>query len=234
MRGVILAGGKGTRLYPLTKVVNKNLLPIGEHPMIFQSVYKLKKAGITDIMVVSGRDDLGDIITILGSGQEFGVSFTYKAQDYVGGVAHALSLAEDFANGDHIIVLLADNLFQDDLTPYIHNFDFGARIFLSEVDDPNRYGVPTIVDGKITEIIEKPFRPKSNYAVTGIYIYDSNVFSFIDAIEPSDRGEYEITDVNNLYLKYSKLTFTKLNGWWIDAGTHESYQKANQLIKGDK
>lgn len=232
MKGIILAGGTGSRLYPLTKVINKHLLPIGKYPMIFHAVYKLKQAGIEEILIVTGKEHMGDVVSHLGSGVDFGVSFTYKAQDQPGGIAQALELAENFANGQRLIVILGDNTFSDNLLPYIDKFKRqgkGARVLLKEVEDPQRYGVPEICGDKIISIEEKPLHPKSNYAVTGIYMYDSQVFEIIKTLVPSQRGELEITDVNNAYIQRSELTYDILDGWWTDAGTHTSLLKANQL-----
>lgn len=232
MKGIILAGGTGTRLFPLTKVTNKHLLPVGKYPMIYHAIYKLKKAGISDILIVTGREHMGDVVNLLGSGYEFGVSFTYKVQDQAGGIAQALGLAKDFVGSELMTVILGDNVFDDDITPYIHKFKqqgSGAKILLQQVPDPNRYGVAELYGDKIVSIEEKPKEPKSEYAVTGIYMYDSSVFDIIQTLKPSGRGELEITDVNNEYILRKQLTYDILDGWWTDAGTHASLQKANQL-----
>jgi len=234
MKGIILAGGTGTRLLPLTRVTNKHLLPIGKYPMIFYPIYKLKQAGIYEILVVTGREHMGDVIELLGSGRDFGVEFTYKVQDEAGGIAQALGLARHFVGNDRCVVILGDNIFEDDITPYVKNFERqerGAKILLKEVPDPHRFGVPEIRDGKIISIEEKPKNPKSNFAVTGIYMYDSEVFDIIKTLKPSERGELEITDVNNTYLKRGTLTYDILKGWWTDAGTPESLFRANELAK---
>jgi len=234
MKGVILAGGTGTRLLPLTRVTNKHLLPIGKYPMIFYPIYKLKQAGIYEILVVTGREHMGDVIELLGSGRDFGVEFTYKVQDEAGGIAQALGLARHFVGNDRCVVILGDNIFEDDITPYVKNFERqerGAKVLLKEVPDPHRFGVPEIRDGKIISIEEKPKNPKSNFAVTGIYMYDSEVFDIIKTLKPSERGELEITDVNNTYLKRGTLTYDILKGWWTDAGTPESLFRANELAK---
>jgi glucose-1-phosphate thymidylyltransferase len=235
MKGIILAGGTGTRLYPLTKVTNKHLLPVGKYPMIFHSVVKLKEADIQDILIVTGKDHMGDVVNLLGSGREMGVMFTYKVQDEAGGIAQALDLAERFVGDDQMVVILGDNVFSDSISSYVANFkkqQTGAKILIQEVHDPNRYGVAELLGDKIISIEEKPQKPKSNYAVTGIYMFDSSVFDIVKTLKPSGRGELEITDVNNAYIQKSQLTYDILNGWWTDAGTHESLARANELAKG--
>ncbi|WP_308722775.1 sugar phosphate nucleotidyltransferase [Paenibacillus polysaccharolyticus] len=232
MKGIILAGGTGSRLYPLTKVTNKHLLPVGKYPMIFHSVHKLKNAGIKDILIVTGKDHMGDVVNLLGSGSDMGVTFTYKVQDEAGGIAQALNLAKHFVGNDQMTVILGDNVFSDDISPYVENFRLqgtGAKILIQEVSDPQRFGVPEIEGKRIVSIEEKPQKPKSNYAVTGIYMFDSKVFQIIDTLKPSARGELEITDVNNAYIQNDQLTFDILQGWWTDAGTHASLAKANEL-----
>lgn len=234
MKGIILAGGTGSRLYPLTKVTNKHLLPVGKYPMIFHSVYKLKQADVKDILIVTGKEHMGDVVNLLGSGREMGVCFTYKVQDEAGGIAQALDLAEQFVGEDQMIVILGDNVFEDDIAPYVHNFreqKSGAKILIQEVFDPSRFGVPELQGDRILSIEEKPSNPKSNYAVTGIYMFDREVFNIIKTISPSARGELEITDVNNAYIKRGELTFDVLQGWWTDAGTHASLAKANTLAQ---
>ena len=234
MKGIILAGGTGSRLYPLTKVTNKHLLPVGKYPMIFHAIAKLKEADIHDILIVTGKEHMGDVVSLLGSGAEFGLSFTYKVQDEAGGIAQALGLAEHFAKGDKMVVILGDNVFQDSIVPYVRKFDeqpTGAKILIQQVPDPHRYGVPELSGDKIISIEEKPANPKSNYAVTGIYMYDSRVFDIIRTLKPSARGELEITDVNNAYIRSNELTYDILRGWWTDAGTHASLFKANELAK---
>lgn len=234
MKGVILAGGTGSRLYPLTKVTNKHLLPVGKYPMIFHSIAKLKDAGINDILIVTGKEHMGDVVNLLGSGYELGVKFTYKVQDEAGGIAQALGLAENFINNDKMVVILGDNVFEDSIRDYVQNFQrqkSGAKILIQEVFDPQRYGVPEIVGDKIVAIEEKPTQPKSSYAVTGIYMYDPQVFNIIKTLKPSNRGELEITDVNNAYIDLNELTYDVLQGWWTDAGTHASLTKANELSK---
>ncbi|MGC8972537.1 MAG: sugar phosphate nucleotidyltransferase, partial [bacterium] len=196
MKGIILAGGTGSRLRPLTKVTNKHLLPVGKYPMIFYPIYKLKQAGIYEILIVTGREHMGDVIELLGSGKDFGVEFTYKVQDEAGGIAQALGLAKHFVGNDKCVVILGDNIFEDDITSYVKEFEEqkeGAKILLKEVPDPHIFGVPEFKDGKIIAIEEKPKNPKSNFAVTGIYMYDSEVFEIIKTLKPSWRGELEIT-----------------------------------------
>jgi len=234
MKGIILAGGTGSRLYPLTKVTNKHLLPVGKYPMIYHSISKLKESGILDILVVTGREHMGDVVNLLGSGSSYGVSITYKVQDEAGGIAQALGLAEKFVNGDRMIVILGDNVFSESLTCHIESYctqPFGAKILIHGVPDPERYGVPELEDGRIKAIDEKPSKPKSPYAVTGIYMYDSRVFEIINSLHPSKRGELEITDVNNFYINESSLSFDILKGWWTDAGTHSSIIRANELAQ---
>lgn len=234
MKAIILAGGTGSRLYPLTKVTNKHLLPVGKYPMIFHSVSKLKKAGLNDILIVTGKEHMGDVVNLLGSGQDMGVSFTYKVQDEAGGIAQALALSEQFVRGDKMVVILGDNVFEDDITPFVDKFrsqQSGAKILIQKVQDPCRFGVPEIHADRILSIEEKPQFPKSMYAVTGIYMFDSQVFDIIRTLKPSARGELEITDVNNLYIQRNELTFDVLQGWWTDAGTHASWSRANELAQ---
>jgi len=234
MKGIVLAGGTGSRLYPLTKVTNKHLLPVGKYPMIFHSVHKLKQAGIEDILIVTGKDHMGDVVNLLGSGREMGVTFTYKVQDEAGGIAQALGLAKQFIGKDQMVVILGDNVFEDNLAPFVENFrkqEEGAKILIQQVQDPKRFGVPEIKGNQIVSIEEKPSQPKSNYAVTGIYMFDHKVFDIIKMLKPSARGEFEITDVNNAYISRGELTFDVLQGWWTDAGTHSSLARANELAK---
>ncbi|GGH63999.1 glucose-1-phosphate thymidylyltransferase [Paenibacillus silvae] len=232
MKGIILAGGTGSRLFPLTKVTNKHLLPVGKYPMIFHSVHKLKLACIEDILIVTGKEHMGDVVNLLGSGKDMGVTFTYKVQDEAGGIAQALDLAKHFVGNDQMIVILGDNVFSDDISTYVDNFraqGTGAKILIQEVSDPQRFGVPEIEGERIVSIEEKPQMPKSNYAVTGIYMFDSTVFDIIKTLKPSGRGELEITDVNNAYIQKGELSFDILQGWWTDAGTHASLARANEL-----
>ncbi len=234
MKGIILAGGAGTRLFPLTKVTNKHLLPVGRYPMIVHPVMKLRQAGIYNILIVTGREHMGDMIELLGSGAVFGVDFTYRVQDEAGGIAQALGLAEQYVGDDSMCVILGDNIFSDSLTPFIERFDKehncnGAMVLLKDVADPHRFGVAEIESGVITSIVEKPKEPKGNYAVIGVYMYDAGVFNIVRKLTPSNRNELEITDVNNAYLKEAKLHYSVLEGWWSDAGTFESYPLANEL-----
>lgn len=234
MKGIILAGGTGSRLYPITKVTNKHLLPVGRYPMIYHAVHKLKECKIEDIIVVTGKEYMGDVVNFLGSGMEFGVSFTYKVQEKAGGIAQALGLCEAFVRNEKMIVILGDNVFSDTLKPYVEKYKKqkkGARILLKEVHDPQRFGVPEIKGEHIIAIEEKPKTPKSSYAVTGIYMYDSQVFQYVKDLRPSVRGELEITDLNNAYIKERALTYDMLEGWWTDAGTHDSLYRANTLAK---
>jgi glucose-1-phosphate thymidylyltransferase len=234
MKGIILAGGTGSRLYPLTKITNKHLLPVGKYPMIFHAVAKLKEADIKDILIVTGKEHMGDVVNLLGSGRELGVTFTYKVQDEAGGIAQALGLAEQFVGGDSMVVILGDNVFSDSIAPYVESFrkqGKGAKILIQEVPDPKRYGVPELDGDRIVSIEEKPQEPKSNYAVTGIYMFDARVFDIIRTLKPSARGELEITDVNNAYIAANELKYDILKGWWTDAGTHASLARANELAK---
>jgi len=234
MKGIILAGGTGSRLYPLTKVTNKHLLPVGKYPMIYYSIQKLLMANITDILIVTGKDHMGDVVNLLGSGSEFGVNLTYKVQDQAGGIAQALGLAEHFVGDDSMIVILGDNVFSDEIAPIVERYNEqgrGAKILIKQVEDPERYGVPELEGNSIVGIEEKPSAPKSNYAVTGIYMFDRHVFDIIKKLEPSGRGELEITDVNNAYIRNGQLTYDVIEGWWTDAGTHASWIRANEFAK---
>jgi len=233
LRGVVLAGGTGSRLLPLTKVTNKHLLPVGDKPMIFHPIEKLTGVGIEEILIVTGVEHMGDVVSLLGSGRDFGCRFTYKVQDEAGGIAQALGLARGFARQEPLVVLLGDNIFRDSLASYAGRFmkqGGGARLLLRQVDDPHRFGVAEIAGDRIVGIEEKPQQPKSHYAVTGIYFYDGGVFDIIDTLKPSGRGELEITDVNNAYIMAGRMHYDLLDGWWTDAGTFESLRKANELI----
>ena len=231
MKGIILAGGTGSRLYPLTKVTNKHLLPIGFKPMIYYPLEKLTEAGIEEILIVTGTEHMGDVVNLLGSGREFKCRFTYKVQDEAGGIAQALGLAENFAGNEPMTVILGDNIFEAGIGDALENYPGnGAQILIKKVPDPGRFGVPALDGEKIISIEEKPDRPKSDYAVTGIYMYDSRVFEIIRDLEPSGRGELEITEVNNHYIRRGKMVWSELEGWWTDAGTHDSYRAANELI----
>jgi glucose-1-phosphate thymidylyltransferase len=234
MKGIVLAGGTGSRLYPLTKVTNKHLLPIGKYPMIYYPIFKLIQSNIRDILIVTGKEHMGDVVNLLGSGDEFGVTFTYKVQDQAGGIAQALALAEGFVSGDKCVVILGDNIFYDSIERFVNEFEKqkeGAKILIQEVDDPQRYGVPELSGDKIISIEEKPQNPKSSFCVTGIYMYDDKVFEYIRGLVPSARGEYEITDVNNKYIELNQLTYNILESWWTDAGTFPSFAKANRMIE---
>ncbi|MBU0629344.1 MAG: NTP transferase domain-containing protein [Candidatus Margulisbacteria bacterium] len=234
MKGIILAGGTGSRLYPLTKVTNKHLLPVGKWPMIYHPIKKLVNAGIEEILIVTGVEHMGDIVNLLGSGREFGCRFTYKVQDEAGGIAQALGLAENFVGSDKMIVILGDNIFQDDLSFFVEKYSKqtrGARILIKKVQDPQRFGVVELNGDKIVSIEEKPKRPKSNFAVTGIYFFDAEVFTIIKKLKPSGRGELEITDVNRAYAKRGGLGFDIISGWWSDAGTFESLERAAKMVE---
>ena len=234
MKGIILAGGTGSRLHPLTKVTNKHLLPVYNKPMIYYPLETLARAGIKDILIISGKDHAGHFLNLLGSGRDFGVNLSFEVQDGASGIAHALSLAENFSGKESIAVILGDNIFEDDISKDIASFERqagGARIFLKEVGDANRFGVAEIRGDAIIGIEEKPKDPKSNLAVTGLYMYDSDVFDIIRTISPSERGEYEITDVNNAYIKRGSLSYSLLRGDWTDAGTFESLFKANNIAR---
>ncbi len=234
MKGVVLAGGLGTRLMPLTKVTNKHLLPIFNRPMIYYPIQTLVSAGIREILIVTGGNSAGDFLKLLGNGREFGLKhLNYTYQEGEGGIAEALGLAEHFADQEPIVVILGDNIIEEDITRYVENYKKqgkGAKILLKEVDNPHRFGVAELKDGKVVKITEKPKKPKSRFAVTGIYMYDAKVFDFIKGLEPSKRGELEITDVNNMYISAGEMTFDILKGWWTDAGTFESLFRANCLI----
>ncbi|MFY9399067.1 MAG: sugar phosphate nucleotidyltransferase [Desulfomonilia bacterium] len=234
MRGVVLAGGLGTRLYPLTKVTNKHLLPVYDKPMIYYPIEALRNAGISEIMVVTGGNNAGDFLRLLGNGKDFGLKrIHYAYQEGEGGIADALSLAESFAEGGPICVVLGDNIIEKNIVQAVKDYKEqggGARIMLKEVQDPQRFGVPVFDGDRITEIEEKPKKPKSNYAVIGIYMYDSRVFDIIHGLTPSERGELEITDVNNDYIQKGTMKWSVLDGWWTDAGTIESLLKAGNLV----
>ena len=232
MKGIILAGGTGSRLYPLTKVTNKHLLPVGDKPMIYHPIEKLLEVGIKDVLIVTGTEHMGDVVNLLGSGKDFNCRFTYKVQDEAGGIAQALGLAENFAGIDPVVVILGDNIFEHSLQKAVSNYDgSGAQILIQKVEDPERYGVAELEGDKVISIEEKPKEPKSNYAVTGIYFYDTKVFECIRTLKPSGRGELEITDVNNFYIKNGLMKSSVLEGWWTDAGTPDSYKHANKLVQ---
>lgn len=238
MKGVILAGGHGTRLAPLTKIINKHLLPVGPYPMIYWPIQKLKEAGITNILIVTNPKELDSFINLLGFGEEYGVKLTYKVQQSANGIADGVYLAKDFVEKERFIVLLGDNIYKDSLKPYIQSFKYqkdGAKVLLKEVPDPHRYGIATLNKGEkiITSIVEKPSSPVTDYCVIGVYMYDEKVFDYIEKIVPSKRGELELTDVNNIYIEKNKLAYDFLQHWWIDAGTHEALFKANSLVYQD-
>ncbi|MEK4004658.1 sugar phosphate nucleotidyltransferase [Paenibacillus sp. FSL H3-0333] len=239
MKGVILAGGTGTRLYPLTRLMNKHLLPVGKYPMVCYGIERLRQGGITDILLVISKQSAGQYTDFLGSGAEFGVSLTYKIQEAAGGIAEALELAEGFIlTGERFVVLLGDNLFMDSLEPYVKSYlqqpAGTAKVLLKPVEDARRYGVPVFDSADaslIAYIEEKPEQPKTKFCVTGIYMYDEAVFDIIRRISPSRRGELEITDVNNLYAAERKLSYDVLQGWWSDAGTFQSLREAGDKLR---
>ena len=235
MKGIVLAGGLGTRMFPLTKVTNKHLLPIYNKPMIYYPIRTLVNAGIDEILIVTGGNSAGDFLRLLGNGKEFGLKhLNYAYQEGEGGIAAALSLAEYFADQDKIVVVLGDNIIEKNIRTAVDSFRKqaeGAKILLKEVPDPQRFGVPAFEGDRIVRIDEKPSAPASNYAVIGIYMYDSKVFDFIRTLKPSERGELEITDVNNYYLRQEKLTWDVLEGWWTDAGTFDSLLNAGNMVR---
>lgn len=235
MKGVILAGGLGTRLYPLTKITNKHLLPIYDKPMIYYPLQTLVDAGISDIMIVTGGNNAGDFLKLLGNGRDFGLKdLNYTYQEGEGGIAAALSLTENFSDYEKVVVILGDNIIEKSIKEYVRAFakqEKGARILLKEVEDPERFGVPVFEnDGRLARIEEKPKVPASRYAVTGVYMYDSRVYEIVKTLKPSGRGELEITDVNNAYIQQGLMTYDVLDGWWTDAGTFESLYRAAVLI----
>lgn len=233
MKGIILAGGKGTRLFPLTKATNKHLLPVGHEPMLFHPIRQMIAAGIDDILVVTSKEHMGDVVNCLGSGVDFGCSLTYKVQEEAAGIADALRLAEGFAGGDKICVFLGDNVFQQSIAKLADHFrrqEKGARVVLKRVSDPERYGVAAMDEQHILQIEEKPKDPKSSFAVVGLYFYDNQVFDIIRRIDRSPRGEYEITAVNNAYIAAKQMQYDIYEGAWTDAGTFESLTEANKLL----
>lgn len=229
IKGILLAGGTGSRLGSLCRVTNKHLLPIYDKPMIFYPLQTLSNMGIEDIMIVSGTEHCGHILQLLGSGKDFGVDISYRVQDQAGGIAQALALASGFAYGSNVAVILGDNIFLDKFT--VDDFQFGAKLYLKETKSPERFGVAKIENGKIVQIVEKPSQPESNLAVTGLYLYDQQVFDFIKTIKPSARGELEITDINNIYLRNDHVAYEIVQGDWTDAGTFESLFVANQIAR---
>ena len=238
MKGIVLAGGLGSRLRPLTKVTNKHLLPIYDRPMIYYPLQTLCSAGITEIMIVTGGNNAGDFLKLLGNGRDFGLPhIAYTYQEGEGGIADALKLCEHFASGDSVVVILGDNIIQNSIAGYVQRFaqqQSGCRLLLKEVDDPERFGVPEFAGQRIIAIEEKPKIPKSNYAVTGIYMYDKRVFDYARDLKPSARGELEITDVNNAYIAAGDCYYDVLDGWWTDAGQFESLYRATQLIAEER
>jgi len=234
MKGVVLAGGLGSRLYPLTKITNKHLLPIYDQPMIYYPLQRLVEAGIREIMLVTGGSFAGHFLNLLENGGDFGLKrLHYAFQRGEGGIADALKLAEDFVDGDRCVVILGDNIFENPIVDSVEKFrkqQDGARILLKEVPDPERFGVAELRDGKVVSIEEKPAHPKSNYAVTGVYMYDAYVWEVVKTLKPSRRNELEITDVNNAYIARSSLYYDIVEGWWTDAGTFDSLLRANLLI----
>lgn len=235
MKGVVLAGGMGTRLNPLTKITNKHLLPIYKKPMIYYPIEMLVEAGISEIMIVTGGNSAGDFLRLIGNGKEFGLShINYTYQEGEGGIADALSLAEDFVEGEKMVVVLGDNILEKGISDGVQSFEKqgkGARIYLTEVDHPWEYGIADVSDGKIANIEEKPEKPKSNLAVIGVYMYPPDVFDFIKSLSPSARGELEITDVNNRYVKAGEMEYDVVDGWWMDAGENpEALLQANITV----
>lgn len=234
MKGIVLAGGNGTRLYPLTKVTNKHLLPIYDKPMIYYPLQTLIDSGIKEIMIVSGRGHAGHFLELLGSGIDFGVKITYEIQDEAGGIAQALGISEGFADDDNVTVILGDNIFQENIREDVANFKNGAKIFLKEVPDAHRFGVAELKNDKVVGVEEKPATPKTNFAVTGLYIYDPEVFDVIKTLKPSGRGELEITDVNKYYVRKGVMEYKMLKGFWSDAGTFESLMRAGKIVREDR
>ncbi|MFH1752173.1 MAG: sugar phosphate nucleotidyltransferase [archaeon] len=235
MKGVILAGGFGTRMMPLTSITNKHLLPVYNKPMIFYPIETLVNAGVKEIMIVTGPENAGHFLKLLGSGNNFNACFTYRIQDLAGGIADALRLARDFVGNEKFAVVLGDNVIEDDISEAVKEFEKlplnSARIFLKEVSDPERFGVAELNGKEVVSIVEKPIAPKSNYAVTGVYFYDASAFEVIETLKPSGRGELEITDVNNHYVKLGTCKASILKGYWTDAGTFESLFRASKLAR---
>lgn len=238
MKGIILAGGLGSRLLPMTRVTNKHLLPVYDRPMIYYPIQQMVHAGIKDILVVTGGNHAGDFLKLLRNGHEFGLKrISYAYQDGEGGIAVALGLAEDFAAGEPVVVILGDNIFQDPIADAVAAFEAdptGGMILLKEVHDPERFGVARLEGGRVVEILEKPMDPPTSLAVTGCYFYDSRVFDIIGELEPSARGEMEITDVNNRYIAWGEMRHRVIDGWWTDAGTVPSLHRAANLLAGER
>ncbi len=233
IRGVVLAGGSGSRLHPLTKTTNKHLLPVGDVPMVYHPVRRLVEAGIVDVLVVTGVHHVGAVVQQLGSGEEFGCRFTYRVQDRAGGIAEALGLAEDFASGGPVAVVLGDNVFDAPLRPYLDAWALSGKrsmILLKRVPDLERFGVARFEEGVLAEVVEKPPSPPSPFAVTGIYFYEADVYAIVKGLQPSPRGELEISEVNTAYIRAGEMHWAELTGEWTDAGTLESYRRANRLV----
>lgn len=233
--GVILAGGKGTRLYPLTRTINKHLHPVWPEPMIYNLIKNMKTYDIKDVRIVTSYEHMGQMVSSLGSGNDFGLNLSYSFQDKAKGNADALRLARNFVGKDNVMVLLGDNFFFDDIIFFAQNFSIqlqnkDARVLMVEVNDPQRFGITNLDENNVIEIQEKQQQPKTNYVVVGVYIYDSSVFDIIEKIEPSDRGEYEITSVNNRYIEKNELKYDFVNGKWKDTGNFESYHKTNKIM----
>lgn len=231
--GIILAGGKGTRLAPLTEITNKHLLPVGKEPMIWHAVKQLTGSGIRDILVITSTHHMGDVVNSLGSGNRFKCRFTYRVQEEAGGIAHALSLGERFSAGKRIAVFLGDNIFENSIKRHVEDFlsqKKGARVLLKKVSDAGRFGVAALDEEQVISIEEKPREPKSDFAVVGCYMYDNNVFNLIKTLKPSSRGELEITAVNNMYIKRNELQYGIVKGHWTDAGTFDSLHEANTIL----
>ena len=238
MKGVLLAGGTGSRLYPLTRVTNKHLLPVGRYPMIYHPLMRMRRAGVTDIALVTSPEHMGDVVNLLGRGSKMGIDLTYRVQDEPGGIAQALGLCRSFVGSDPFLVILGDNVIGEDIgdevvafEEQIRRYGKGARVLLKQVHDPERYGVPDIQDGRIVKVIEKTSYPPSSYSVVVIYFYDASVFEYIDTLSPSERGELEISDVSNLYASHERLTHGVISSWWGDAGTFEGLEEASQLAR---
>ncbi len=237
LKGVVLAGGTGSRLFPLTKVTNKHLLPVGRYPMIFHPLMRMRRAGITEVAIVTSPEHMGDVVNLLGSGKAMGLDLTYRVQDEPGGIAQAIGLCENFVGDDAFLVILGDNVLGEDIGLEVRAYQAqlrdgsGARVLLKEVPDPERYGVPRIVEGRIEEVIEKPSAPPSRYSVTGLYFFDPAVFEIIRGLHPSRRGELEVTDVSNAYIARGVLSHGILKSWWGDAGTIAGWHEANALAR---
>lgn len=238
MKGVLLAGGLGSRLYPLTRITNKHLLPVGRYPMIFHPLARMRRAGIREVAVVTSPGHMGDVVNLLGSGRDLGLDLTFRVQDEPGGIAQALALCASFTAGAPLLVILGDNILGEDIGDQVAAFrqqlateGSGARVLLKEVPDPEHYGVPRFEGDRIVEIIEKPSAPPSNYCVTGLYFYDAGVFDVIAGLSPSARGEYEISDVSNAYIREGRLSWGMLKSWWGDAGAMDGWHEANELAR---